>query len=63
MSVTMPTLIFLPSGVDSALPPPPLEDSSSSPQPDGHEAAETEREHDQQMYGATRWHFASLQGM
>src|SRR5215207_1773710 len=23
----------------------------------GHQAAETEREHDQQVYGATRWHF------
>ena len=28
----------------------------------GDEAAETEREDDQQMYCATRWHFASLQG-
>src|SRR5215208_335403 len=27
----------------------------------GHEAAETEREDHQQMYCATRWHFASLQ--
>src|SRR5215216_640534 len=29
----------------------------------GHEAAESEREDHQQMYCATRWHFASLQGM
>src|SRR5688572_18154137 len=33
MSVTRPTLIFLASGVDSALEPPPPDDDSSSPHP------------------------------
>ena len=43
MSVTRPTLIFLPSGVDSALPPPPRGLVVAATR-HGDEAAETERE-------------------
>ena len=61
MSVTRPTLIFLPSGVDSELRRATARGLVVATA-HGDEAAETEREDHQQMYCATRWHFASLQG-